>query len=344
MSFKTSNVTVRMGVRDGAYRLGKLAERMTLGHGPVDSHLSDEIDARAATMMSALAEAGYEAALPSGTAPVKQGDSITVASSSTSVLTAPATANVSGNDLTNVKLTTETDAIVSDGQDISIQDRSGNTLKGNAVKARVARGGLISAYFTALTDGINSDGNPLDITTTRSSSTVTGRARVLVVNNIVKNLYLDATAALQSGATVPVQNSAGLNIAAGTVTVGSSNTVTAAKLPSNYTAFADGRAHPVSDLAGVKSTVTAKVSNGDCTDQTLPATAALLLNSSTLAVKDGAGKSANAAVAVAAGAPTVTLPGTNAIVADKQVLTVDGGTVTLAIANGAITATYAPTA
>lgn len=341
MSFKETSVANRVAVRDGSVKLGNLAQRLTIGSGPVDSPLSAEIDALAATVQTALAEAGYPAQLPSGTAAVKNGDALSVTKAGKTV---PAKIAVSGNTAGAVTLTQDTDALASQGDAISIQDRNSVTLLGSGVAARVTENGLVSAYFTGLSYGINADGNPLDITTARAGSTVSGRVRVYVVNNVVKNVYLDGAAALVTGNTVPVQNSAGLNIAAGTVTVGSGNTVTSAKLPSNYTAFADGRPHPVSDLAGVKSTATAKVSNGDCTDQTLPATAALLLNSSTLSVKDGAGKSANAAVAVAAGAPTVTLPGTNAIVADTQVLTVDGGTVTLAIANGAITATYAPTA
>lgn len=302
MTFKTSTVTQRMGVRDAAYRLGKMAERLTLGSGPLQSDLGSEVDALASNMQSALADAGYQAALPSGTAPVKNADAVTVSSGGKSV---PASAAVSGNTLSGVALTTATDALASDGDSVSIQDRNSNTLLGAGVAARVSAGKLVSAYFTALTQALNSDGNPLDVTTARGGSTTTGRVRVYVANNTVRSVYLDNSAALQSGATVPVQNSAGLNIQPGTVTV-TNNLVASVKLPANYTAFGDGIAHKVTDGAGKTAQATAKVSNGSLTDQTLP--------------------------------------GTVALVSDGQVLTVTGGTVTLAIANGAITATYAPTA
>lgn len=302
MTFKTATVTQRMAVRDTAFKLGRKAQLLTVGSGPLDSKFGDEIDALAVAAQSAIAGAGYAAALPSGTAPVKQGDAVTVASGGKTV---PALAAVSGNTLGGINLTNATDTVASDGDAVSIQDRNGNTLKGNAVSARVASGKLVSAFFSALTDGLNSDGNPLDITTARGGSTVTGRVRVYVTNNIVRNVYLDGAAALITGSTVPVQNSIGQNIQPGTVTV-TNNLVASVKLPANYTAFGDGIAHKVTDGAGKTAQATAKVSGGVLTDQVLP--------------------------------------GTVALVADKQVLTVEGGTVTLAIANGAITATYAPTA
>lgn len=280
MTFKTATVTQRMGVRDAAYRLGKLAERLTLGSGPLQSDLGSEVDALATNMQGALAEAGYEAALPSGTAPVKNSDAVTVSQSGKSV---PATAAVSGNTLSGVTLVNATDALASDGDAVSIQDRNSNTLKGNAVAARVSGGKLISAYFSALTDALNSDGNPLDVTTARGGSTVTGRIRVYVTNNVVRSVYLDNSAALQSGATVPVQNSAGLSIAAATVTV-ANNVVSAAKLPANYTAFADGRNHTVTDRNGVSANAAAAVANGSLTSQTLEAGVALVTSTSIASV------------------------------------------------------------
>jgi len=104
-----------------------------------------------------------------------------------------------------------------------------------------------------------------------------------VANNVVKNAYLDGAAMLLSGNTVPVQNSAGLNIQPGTVTV-TSNAVTSVKLPANYTAFGDGIAHKVTDAAGHTAQATAAVSNGSLTDQTLAATASLILNGSSVTI------------------------------------------------------------
>lgn len=336
MSFKETSVANRVAVRDGSVKLGNLAQRLTIGSGPVDSPLSAEIDALAATVQTALAEAGYPAQLPSGTAAVKNGDALSVTKAGKTV---PATIAVSGNTAGVVTLAQDTDALASQGDAISIQDRNATTLLGSGVAARVTENGLVSAYFTGLSYGINTDGNPLDITTARGGSTVSGRVRVYVVNNVVKNVYLDGAAALVTGNTVPVQNSAGLNIQPGTVTV-TNNVVASVKLPANYTAFGDGIAHKVTDSAGKTAQATAKVSNGSLTDQTLPATVALLADANTLAVKDAAGKTATATAAVAAGVPTATLPGTNAIVADKQTIAVTGGTVTLAVSNGALTATY----
>jgi len=336
MTFKQTSVDNRVAIRDSSVKLGNLAQRLTIGSGSVDSGLATEIDALAQSVQLALSTAGYPVSLPSGTAAVKNSDAVSVSSGGKSV---PATAAVSGNTLSGVNLTTATDTVASDGDAVSIQDRNNVTLLGSSVAARVSGGKLVSAYFTSLTNGLNSDGNPLDVTTARGGSTVSGRVRVYVTNNVVRNVYLDGAAALVTGNTVPVQNSAGLNIQPGTVTV-TNNLVASVKLPANYTAFGDGIAHKVTDSAGKTAQATAKVSNGSLTDQTLPATVALLADTNTLAVKDGAGKTATATAGVAAGVPTATLPGTNAIVADAQVLTVDGGTVTLAIANGVITATY----
>lgn len=288
MSFKTSDVTVRMGVRDSAYRLGKLAERLTMGHGPVDSGLGVEIDALATKMMAALELAGYQDIPPSGTARIKQGDASTVVSSDVSTTSVPATANVSGNTLSNLKLTNATDAVVSDAQAISIQDRNSVTLKGDAVRARVARGGLISAYFTSLTDALNSDGNPLDITTARGGSTVTGRVRVYVTANTVRNVYLDGTAAIQTGASVPVQNASGLNIEAGAVTV-ANNAVSAVKLPGTITAFSNGRTHDVSDIDGRKVAVPVVVSAGNYVSQILPVGSAIVRSTDKFRLQDGQG-------------------------------------------------------
>lgn len=336
MTFKQTSVANRVAIRDGSVKLGNLAQRLTIGSGPVDSALSTEIDALALTMQGALSTAGYPVVLPSGTAAVKNADSAPVTAGGKTV---PGTAAVSGNTLSGVNLTNATDTVASDGDAVSIQDRSSNTLLGSGVSARVAAGKLVSAYFTALTNGINSDGNPLDVTTARGGTTISGRVRVYVTNNVVRNVYLDGAAALVTGNTVPVQNSAGLSIDSGTVTV-TNNLVASVKLPATVTAFKNGVSHTIVDQAGKTAQAVANVANGSLTNETLAATAALLLNSSTLAVKDGAGKSASAAVTVAAGAPTVTLPGTNAIVADKQTIAVTGGTVTLAVSNGALTATY----
>lgn len=335
MTFKTATVTQRMAVRDTAFKLGRKAQLLTVGSGPLDSKFGDEIDALAVAAQSAIAGAGYAAALPSGTAPVKQGDAVTVASGGKTV---PASAAVSGNTLGNINLTNATDTVASDGDAVSIQDRNGNTLKGNAVSARVASGKLVSAFFSALTDALNSDGNPLDITTARGGSTVTGRVRVYVTNNIVRNVYLDGAAALITGATVPVQNSIGQNIQPGTVTV-TNNLVASVKLPANYTAFGDGIAHKVTDAAGVTAQATAKVASGSLTDQILTSDVALVKNgtSPNVTLANGATSAVNAVVS--AGVLKLNMPGVQAIVGDGYVVGPKGSdtnSYTISVTNGVI--------
>lgn len=339
MTFKTGTVTQRMAVRDSSYKLGKLAELLTLGHGPIESGLGTQIDTLATQMLAALGAVGYEQPLQDNEAKIDAGDGVSVYNGASGTTSYPAVVTVDKNEVERVNLTTATQAVAADGDAVSIQDRSSNTLLGSGVLARVAGNRLVAAYFSSLTYAISSDGNPMDVTTARGGSTIAGRVRLYVSNNTLRNVYLESTAALQTGATVPVQNSAGLNIDSGTVTV-TNNLVASVKLPATTTAFKNGVSHTIVDRAGNSAQAVANVANGSLTNETLAATAALLLNSSTLAVKDGAGKSADAAVAVAAGAPTVTLPGTNAIVADEQTIAVDGGTVTLSVADGVLTATY----
>lgn len=335
MTFKGSTVSTRVAVRDSSAKLANLAQRLTIGSGPVDSQLSTEVDALCLDVLSDLLLAGYEQPLPNDTAKVEDDETVTVRAGTT---TADGEAVVAGSQLSHINLPTA--AIVADG-DIGkgILDRTGTVLLGTGVNARVVSNALTGVYFTGLLNAVITDGSPYNITTARAGSTITGRARVYVNNNQLLSLYLDSTAALQSGATVPVQNSAGLNIANGTVTV-ANNLVTAAKLPATTTAFTNGVSHTIVDAAGKSAQAVANVANGSLTNETLVATAALLLNAGTLSVKDAAGKAATATAAVAAGVPTATLPGTNAIVADAQTIAVTGGTVTLTVTNGVLTAAY----
>jgi len=180
---------------------------------------------------------------------------------------------------------------VQQGQSVSIQDRNSNTLKGDAVAARVARGGLISAYFTALTDAIVGDGNKLPLTTSRGGSTVSGYARVYVAANKVPSMYLDGTAAVQAGATVQLVNSAGTNVVgadACPVTLNSAGTgIANVAMPETVTAIADGVAHTITDGAGKTAQATASVSNGSLASQTLAGTAAIIKDGDVLDTSDG---------------------------------------------------------
>lgn len=87
----------------------------------------------------------------------------------------------------------------------------------------------------------------------------------------------------------------------------------------------------------------AVVAGGVLTSVTLPATSTVVSNgTATLNVVDAAAGTSTGTAAVAAGAlSSITLVGTNAIVSDSQVLPeAGGGTITLAITDGVITATY----
>lgn len=239
------------------------------------------IDAALDQLAQALENAGVQEPLPEGTAKVTDASAVTV--TDTGGKTAAAKVNVTGTSLGGVTLSADTDALASDTQAVSIQDRNGVTLLGSGVAARVSAGKLVSAYFTALTSGVQTDGNPVNVTTARAGSTVAGRIRMYIANNQIVNAYLDGYAMLATGNTVPVQNSVGQNIAASAVTV-TSNVVTAVKLPDNYTGVANGRAHPVTDAAGNTASANAVVTAGVMTDNTLVSTAALTLDKSAVTI------------------------------------------------------------
>lgn len=95
---------------------------------------------------------------------------------------------------------------------------------------------------------------------------------------------------------------------------------------------------PVQGVSG-----TAVVSSGALTGVNLPSTSTVVSNGDgSLTVKDAASGTSTGTATVTAGALTsITLAGTDAIVSDSQVLpAAGGGTITLAIADGVITATY----
>lgn len=282
MSIINQSVSTRQALLESLLTGSKLLD-IAQGGGRDLVTNAPAIDAALDALAQALEDAGVQEPLPDGTAKVTDGNAVTV--TDTAGKTAAAVVGVAGTSLSGVTLSATTDALVSDTMSgISIQDRNNVTLLGSGVAARVSAGRLVSAYFTGLTYAISSDGNPLDVTTARAGSTITGRIRLHVVNNVLTDVYLDGTAALQTGATVPVQNSAGLNIGDGTVTVGTGNTVTSAKLPEDITAFRDGLSHAVSDAGGVSSTAVCSVSAGTFQGQTLVDTAALTLDQSAVTI------------------------------------------------------------
>lgn len=280
MSITNSGVETRQTLLQSLLTSAKLLDVSQMGGADLSTNAA-RIDAALDELAAALEAAGVAEPLPDGTAKVTDGTAVNVTSGSLSV---PGSVKVSGTSLSSVALSNGTDAVVSDTQAVSIQDRNGVTLKGDAVRARVFRGGLISAYFTGLTDAINSDGNPLDVTTARGGSTVAGRIRCYVVNNTVKNAYLDGAAMLQNGNPVRVQNASALGVDDNCTAIVTNNALTAVQLPADVSAIRSGKVKVITDAAGHTANATPAVTAGNLTSQTLEGTASLTVNGSSVTI------------------------------------------------------------
>lgn len=109
-------------------------------------------------------------------------------------------------------------------------------------------------------------------------------------------------------------------------------------IPPGSALVESGDTVPVQGVSG-----TAVVAGGALTGVTLPGTSTVVSDGDTsLTVEDAASGTSTGTVTVSAGAlSSITLAGTDAIVSDSQVLPeAGGGTITLAIVDGVITATY----
>lgn len=252
---------------------------LTVAHtgGKDLSTVKPALTAVLAELEQALSAAGISPVEPDGTATVKDAASVPVQDGAGHKVTG--LASVTGNTLNSVTLPT-TSAIATDADAISIQDRNGNTLKGDAVRARVVNGELVSAYFTSLTDSLVGDGKPVDVTIERNGSTVAGRIRMYVSSNVVKNAYLDGAAMLQNGAAVRVQNASALGVDDNCTAILNGNTLTAVQLPAAVSAIRDGKVKVITDAAGKTANATPVVTAGNLTSQTLEGTAALTKNGS----------------------------------------------------------------
>lgn len=280
MSITNSGVDTRQTLLQSLLTSTKLLDVSQMGGADLSTNAA-RIDAALDELAAALEAAGVAEPLPDGTAKVTDGTAVNVTSGSLSV---PASVKVNGTSLSSIALSNETDAVVRDTQSISIQDRNSVTLLGSGVAARVARGGLISAYFTGLTYAINSDGNPLDVTTARGGSTVAGRIRCYVVNNVVKNAYLDGAAMLQNGNPVRVQNASALGVDDNCTAIVANNLLTAVQLPADVSAIRSGKVKVITDAAGHTANATPAVTAGNLTSQTLEGTASLTVNGSSITI------------------------------------------------------------
>jgi hypothetical protein len=240
------------------------------------------IDAALDQLAAALEAAGVQEPLPDGTAKVQ--DTAATTATDAGGKSVAAAASVKGNSLSGVTLTATTDALASDTQAISIQDRNSTTLLGAGVAARVSAGKLVSAYFTGLTTGLQSDGNPVDVTTARGGSSVAGRVRMYVTNNVVKNAYLDGAAMLVNGGAVRVQNASALGVDDNCTAIVTSNVLTAVQLPADVSAIRNGKVKVITDAAGHTANATPAVTAGNLTSQTLDGTASIVLDKSAVTI------------------------------------------------------------
>ena len=256
---------------------------LTVAHtgGKDLSTVKPALTAVLAELEQALSDAGVSPVEPDGTATVKDASAVPVQDGAGHKVSG--LAKVTGNTLNSVTLPLD-NAIATHADAISIQDRNGVTLKGDGVRARVSNGGLISAYFSGLGDAVNSDGNPLDVTTARGGSTVAGRVRCYVVNNVVKNAYLDGAAMLQNGAAVRVQNASALGVDDNCTAIVESNKLTAVQLPADVSAIRNGKPKTISDAAGNTATAIPSVSAGNITSQKLESTVSLTADGSAVTI------------------------------------------------------------
>jgi len=234
-----------------------------------------------AELEQALSAAGISPVEPDGTATIKDAAAVPVQDGAGHKVSG--LASVTGNTLNSVTLPL-VNAIATDADEISIQDRNSNTLLGSGVRARVSNGGLVSAYFSGLTNGLQSDGNPVDVTTARNGSNVAGRVRMYVANNVVKNAYLDGAAMVQAGQAVRVQNASALGVDDNCTPIITSNVLTAVQLPADVSAIRSGKVKVITDAAGHTANATPVVTAGNLTSQTLAGTASLTLNGSAVTI------------------------------------------------------------
>lgn len=155
----------------------------------------------------------------------------------------------------------------------------------------------------------------------------------------------DTKAIVSDDDTAPVQNSAGAAIGTGTITV-ADNEISHVRLPATIASLSNGDSVSVlnSDDAD-PHTGTAVVSDGVLTGINLAATVAMIDNSDSVPVRNYAGANVHAATAVVASGviTSVILAATVAIIDNGETFSVDGGTVSISVADGVPTVTFTPT-
>lgn len=192
-----------------------------------------------------------------------------------------------------------------------------------------------------LTDAIVSNGSTVTLSPNTGTTPAQGTATVTVANNAATFRLAANRVALTTGATAPVQNSAGADIGTGTVTI-AANAVSHVRLPATVAGVSNGGTVAVRNSAGANShPATAVIASGAMTGVNLAATSAMVDNSGAVSVRNSAGADAHSATAVvSAGVLTgVNLAATSAIVDNGDTLTTARGeTVSFTVAAGVATA------
>lgn len=181
--------------------------------------------------------------------------------------------------------------------DTTYQDAAGNVRGAIGVNI-VGGGGGLPSDQAAVTDGTTITLLPASGTTPAQ-----GAANVAVADNVATFRLAANRVALTTGATAPVQNSAGAAIATGTITI-AANAVTHIRLPATVAGVSNSGTVQVRNSAGADAhTATAVVSAGVLTGVNLAATVAMVDNGDTITATGG--QTVN--VAVAAGVASMTV-------------------------------------
>lgn len=178
------------------------------------------------------------------------------------------------------------------------QDAAGNVRGAIGVNIVGGGGGGLPSDQAAVT-------NDTTITLLPASGTTPaqGVANVAVADNVATFRLAANRTALTTGATAPVQNSAGAAIATGTITI-AANAITHIRLPATVAGVSNGGSVSVRNSAGADAhPATAAITSGVLTGVNLAATSAIVDNGDTFTTSRG--ETVN--IAVAAGVATATV-------------------------------------
>ena len=168
--FSDATVTQRVAIRDTAYRLGKMSERLTMGHGPLTAGLGAVVDGFGQDMAVALQDAGYSSTTDTQVV-VSDGDKVSVQTSGHSVVAADGTAEVSAGVLSGITMPSNITG-VRDGVTSPVADASGKTAN---TTVKVTNGDLASQIMES-TATIVKDGGTVTVGSTTYTFTVANGA------------------------------------------------------------------------------------------------------------------------------------------------------------------------